>query len=244
MEINKFKGVIFDMDGVITQTAKIHAKAWKSMFDEFLKKRDGLGFTPFDIGEDYKQYIDGKPRLDGVRSFLESRNIILEEENTSDSSADSIVGLGEKKNARFLDILQKEGVEVYPDTIRLAKLWKNQMDLAVVTASKNCHFIMESAGILDLFDVRVDGVYAAEKNLPGKPAPDIFLEASKLMGVDPSLCILFEDARAGVEAGKRGKFGLVIGVEREGSPEGLLNSGADFVVDNLDQVEHKIKTHV
>jgi alpha,alpha-trehalase len=244
MDIKNFKGVIFDMDGVITQTAKIHAKAWKSMFNEFLKKLDGPGFTPFDIGEDYKQYIDGKPRLDGVKSFLDSRNIILEEGNTSDLSADSIVGLGEKKNARFLELLKDEGVEVYPDTIRLVKLWKNKMRLAVVTASKNCQFIMESAGILDFFDVRVDGVYAAEKNLPGKPAPDIFLEASKLMGLNPSQCILFEDARAGVEAGKRGNFGLVIGVARDGSPGGLLNSGADFVVENLDQVEQKINSHV
>lgn len=232
------------MDGVITQTAKIHAKAWKSMFDEFLKEQEGSTFSPFDIGEDYKQYIDGKPRLDGVRSFLESRDIVIEEGNPPDISPHSIVGLGEKKNSRFLELLKDEGAEAYPDTVELVKLWKSTMRIAVVSASKNCQFILESAGILDLFDVRVDGVYAAEKNLPGKPAPDIFLEASKLMGLDPSVCLLFEDARAGVEAGKRGDFGLVIGVAREGSPEGLLNSGADFVVENFSQVEQKIKDYV
>ena len=137
------------MDGVITQTAKIHAKAWKSMFDEFLKEKEGSNFTPFDIGEDYKQYIDGKPRLDGVRSFLESRDIIIEEENPTDFSPHSIVGLGEEKNSRFLELLKNEGAEAFPDTLQLLKLWKGKLKLAVVSASKNCQFILESAGILD-----------------------------------------------------------------------------------------------
>lgn len=232
------------MDGVITRTAKIHAKAWKFMFDEFLLEQKGSTFSPFDIEEDYKQYIDGKPRLDGVRGFLESRDIFIEEGSPSDYSPHSVVGLGEKKNSRFLELLNSEGAEAYPDTVEFVKLWKSKLRLAVVSASKNCQFILESARILDLFDVRVDGVYAAENNLPGKPAPDIFLEASKLLGLDPSVCIVFEDARAGVEAGKRGDFGLVIGVTREGSPEGLLNSGADFVVENLYHVQKKINSHV
>src|SRR5690606_18673725 len=138
MEIHDFKGAIFDMDGVITQTAKIHAKAWKSMFDEFLKARDKSTFIPFDIGEDYKQYIDGKPRLDGVRSFLKSRNIIIEEGSPSDFSPQSIIGLGEKKNSLFLELLKKEGAEAYPDTVEVVKHWKSKLKLAVVSASKNC----------------------------------------------------------------------------------------------------------
>ena len=155
-----------------------------------------------------------------------------------------MVGLGEKKNSRFLELLKNEGAEAFPDTVELVKNLKSKMRIAVVSASKNCLFVLESAGILDLFDVKVDGRYAAEKNLPGKPAPDIFLEACKLLGLNPPVCLLFEDARAGVEAGKRGGFGLVIGVAREGPTERLLNSGADFVVENLYQVEQKIKDHV
>lgn len=243
MDIKNFKGAVFDMDGVITQTAKTHAKAWKSMFDGFLKDREGDSFTSFDIGEDYRQYIDGKPRLDGVRSFLESRGISLEEGNPRHPYGHTVSGLGEQKNSLFLELLKTEGVEAYPDTVQLVKKWKKTMKIAVVTASKNCKHILESAGILDLFDVRVDGLYAAEKNLPGKPAPDIFLEAAKLMGLEPEDCLLFEDARAGVQAGKRGDFGLVVGVARDGSPEELLDSGADFVVETLENLEHKIKSH-
>lgn len=244
MNKKKFKGAIFDMDGVITKTAKIHAKAWKTLFDGFLKDLQGDTFEPFNVQEDYKRFIDGKPRLDGIRSFLQSRNISLEEGQPEDHSPKTIIGLGQRKNSCFLDLLQKEGTEVYPDTIKVVNLWKNEMKLAVISASKNCKFILESAGVLDLFDVRVDGIYAEKENLKGKPEPDIFLEACKKMGLEPDECIVFEDAMAGVEAGKKGGFGLVIGIARDGVQEELIKSGADFVVETLENIDSKIKSYV
>lgn len=236
-----FKGAIFDTDGVITQTATLHAKAWKSMFDSFLEKLRGKDTTPFDIENDYTLYIDGKARLDGIRSFLQSRKIPLEEGDESDpDTADTIHGLGARKNALFLEILNKEGVKAFPDALDLIKRWKGKKRLAVISASKNCRYILEAAGVLEDFEVRVDGVIAEQKHLNGKPEPDIFLEACAQLGLKPTQCILFEDAIAGVEAGKKGGFGLVVGIARNGGEKELKKNGADFVVSSLENIEEKI----
>lgn len=240
---NNFKGAIFDMDGVITQTATIHAKAWKAMLDEFLKSQQGEGFEPFDIEKDYKQYIDGKPRLDGIRSFLESRSISLEEGAPEDHETDTIQGLGKRKNDFFMKLLEEEGVQAFPDALDLIKKWKGAVKLAVISASKNCEYIMKAAGALEYFEVKVDGIVSEEQQLKGKPQPDIFLDASEQLGLDPSQCIVFEDAIAGVVAGKKGGFGLVIGVARNGGERDLINHGADFVVSSLNNVEQKIQEH-
>lgn len=244
-EMRSFKGAVFDMDGVITKTAKIHAKAWKTLFDDFLQQFQGEDYQPFHIDRDYAQYIDGKPRLDGIRSFLKSRKISLEEGGPEDEGhRHTVFSLGDLKNKIFLRLLQEEGAEVYPDTIALVKKWKGKLKLAVISSSKNCRHVLESAGALAFFDVRVDGISSEKKQLKGKPDPDIFLEASKLMGLQPAECIVFEDAIAGVQAGKKGGFGLVIGVARGNGRENLINSGADFVVNSLKNIEKKIKEYV
>jgi len=238
---DSFKGAIFDMDGVITQTAKIHAKAWKELFDEFLKEHEGSSFTPFDSNKDYKQYIDGKPRLDGIRSFLQSRSISLKEGKPGEKYPKTTLhDLGERKNSLFLSLLKNEGVEVYPDTQKLIRRWKGQKKLAVISASKNCEFILASVGMLEMFDVRVDGVISERSKLKGKPEPDIFLEASRKLELDPAECIVIEDAMAGVQAGRKGGFGLVVGVARDGEEEDLLKNGADFVLTSLDLIENKL----
>lgn len=230
-----FKAVVMDMDGVITQTARLHAKAWKEMFDEFLEKREGKDYQPFSIEKDYKIYIDGKPRFDGVRSFLQSRNISLPEGQPGDDiNEDTVYGLGMRKNKRFLELLGQEAAQVYPDALQIVRQWKEEsMKLAIISSSRNCKHVLESAGVLDLFDARVDGMVSEEKKLKGKPAPDIFLEASEILGVSPAQTIVIEDAIAGIEAGKKGKFGLVIGVARHGEEEALKEAGADIVVNTL-----------
>jgi alpha,alpha-trehalase len=239
-----FTGAIFDMDGVITKTAKVHARAWKALFDEFLQGLEGEDFNPFDLDQDYIRYIDGKPRLEGIRSFLQSRNISLEEGSSdSDASLETVHGLGKRKNKSFQQLLAQEGTEVYRDTIEVVKRWKGKIKLAVISSSKNCKPIMETAGILDWFDVRVDGTTSEEKNLKGKPEPDIFLEASKQMGIEPAQCLIFEDAIAGVKAGKKGGFGLVVGIAREGHQDELIHNGADFVVESLENIDEKIKSY-
>ncbi len=233
------------MDGVITQTAALHAKAWKSMFDDFLKDQADGPLEPFDIQEDYRRYIDGKPRLDGIRSFLQARNISLEEGNKEDpATSNTIQGLGTRKNDIFLQILEKKSVQTFPDTLHLLKQWKGKIKLAVISASKNCQYIMKASGAIDYFDVRVDGITAEERGIKGKPAPDVFLEASRQLGVAPSRCMVFEDAIAGVEAGRAGGFGLVIGVARDGQNAALLENGADFAVASLENIEEKIMNHV
>ena len=240
-----FEGAVFDMDGVITQTAKIHAKAWKSIFDDFLKNQAEGRFKPFDIKEDYRRYIDGKPRLDGIRSFLQARGISLEEGNKDDpATSNTVSGLGKRKNDAFLKILEKEGVKTFPDTLHLLRRWKGKLKLAVISASKNCQYIMESSGAMDYFDVRVDGVIAEELGLKGKPAPDVFLEASRQLRLEPARCLVFEDAIAGVKAGRKGGFGLVVGVAREGGEAALLENGADFAVTSLEDIEEKITNNV
>lgn len=237
-----FKAAILDMDGVITQTATLHAKAWKQMFDEFLEKQQGQDYQPLDLYDDYRNYIDGKPRFDGVRSFLASRNIELPEGKPEDEPGKStIFGLGMRKNEIFTDLIDREGVEVYQDAEKMVRQWKEEgIKLAVISSSRNCRRIMEAAGLLELFEVRVDGQISQEKDLKGKPEPDIFLEASQQLGVEPSETIVVEDAIAGVQAGKKGKFSMVVGMARHGEDKKLRQEGADVVVHKLSDLQKEL----
>lgn len=231
----QIKALIFDLDGVVTQTAKVHAQAWKKMFDDYLLKRaseDGKVYEPLNISTDYRQYIDGIPRYDGVRNFLASRGIVLPEGSPEDDpGAETVTGLGNLKNLYFQELVKAGGVQVYPDTVAWLQQQRNQgFKTAIISASKNCKTILEAAKIEHLFDARVDGVVAAELNLKGKPAPDIFLKAAEQLHVSPEEAAVFEDALAGVEAGKAGGFALVVGVDRTGDATRLLNHGADMVL--------------
>jgi beta-phosphoglucomutase family hydrolase len=233
-----FEAVLFDLDGVITATATVHSTAWKQMFDEFLKKQaqeTGTEFVPFDVEDDYKPYVDGKPRYDGVASFLKSRGIDLPRGEPSDTpDQKTVCGLGNRKNELIQEVLATDGVEVFEGSVRLVEyLQKLGVRQAIVSSSKNAEAVLRAAGIIDLFEVRVDGVVAAQMKLPGKPRPDTFLEAARQLGVEPARAVVFEDALAGVEAGVAGRFGLVIGVDREGDPEALKDAGAHLVVDEL-----------
>lgn len=237
-----FDAVIFDLDGVVTRTASIHARAWKQVFDQYRERRlerGEVGFDPFLIEVDYPRYVDGKPRYDGVRSFLAARGIVLREGAAGDGLADETVrGLGDEKNRLYNELLEEGGVEVFDDTVEQIERWRG-MDLktAIVSSSKNCAKVLEAAGLTHLFDVRVDGREAEAMDLEGKPAPDIFVEATRLLGVDPRRGIVIEDAVAGVRAGRAGGFGQVIGVDRDGrARETLLAAGADVVVNDLREV--------
>lgn len=234
----RFDAVIFDLDGVITQTAKVHAAAWKAMFDDFLQRRAaarGEPFRPFDIDTDYRRYVDGKPRYDGVQSFLASRGIALPYGDPADPPAqDTVCGLGNRKNRMFLEVLEKEGVAAYDSTIALIRqLRAHGFRTAMVTASKSGAAILARAGISDLFDAKVDGVDAAELGLRGKPAPDPFLEAARRLDVEPARAVVVEDAIAGVQSGHAGGFGCVIGVNRGDYAAALREGGADVVVRDL-----------
>ncbi|MEA3449019.1 MAG: trehalose-phosphatase [Bacteroidota bacterium] len=244
LNLPKFNAAILDMDGVITQTAKLHAKAWKQMFDDFLRKTQGENFEPLSIERDYKKYIDGVPRFDGVRRFLKSRQIDVSEGSESDSpEEETIYGLGMRKNALFLEILEKEGAHVYPDTLEMMQIWKKAgIKLAVISASRNCEYVIKSAGLEDFFDARVDGVIAKKENIKGKPEPDVFLKAAELLDVEPEHAIVVEDAIAGVKAGKKGNFGLVVGVARNHENTALKAAGADVVVHKLTELEDKMNT--
>ena len=235
---DKWDAVLFDMDGVLTQTAKVHAVAWKQMFDQYLKERAERGgekFVPFEIATDYRKYIDGRLREDGVRSFLESRGIELPEGELSDpSDRETIHGLANRKNELVLELIRTQGVETYECSVKWARrLREIGVKTAVVSASKNCELTLGAAGIADLFDIRVDGHTAARLGLASKPAPDKFLEAARELGVEPSRAVVVEDAISGVQAGKAGGFGLVIGIDRHHDPEGLRQAGADIVVEDL-----------
>ena len=232
---------LFDLDGVLTQTAKVHALAWKRMFDAFLRERateTGEGFRPFALPEDYAAYVDGKLRHDGVRSFLASRGITLTEGTPGDPGTERTVhGLGNRKNTAFLEVLQREGVEVYDGSVRFVEAVREAgLRRAVVSASENCAQVLAAAGIDGLFEVRVDGVVARREGLRGKPAPDMFLAAARRLGVDPARAAVFEDAVAGVEAGRAGSFGLVVGVDRTGNADALRSHGADVVVGDLSEL--------
>jgi beta-phosphoglucomutase family hydrolase len=229
---------LFDLDGVLTQTAKVHAAAWKEMFDAFLREhaqRTGAPFEAFDRPTDYDEYVDGKPRLDGVRSFLASRGIDLPMGSPSDPpDAETIHALGTRKNDRVLELIREQGVQPYEGSVRFAEAAREAgLRRAVVSSSTNCQDVLVAAGIDHLFEARVDGVVAEREHLAGKPAPDTFLAGARLLGVEPSAAAVFEDALAGVEAGRAGHFGWVVGVDRSGQAEALRKRGADVVVDDL-----------
>jgi beta-phosphoglucomutase family hydrolase len=229
---------LFDMDGVVTQTAVVHAAAWKDMFDEFLRSRaeaTGTEFVPFDQHAEYDAYVDGKPRLDGTRSFLASRGIHLPEGTPDDPpGTPTIWGLSNRKNDLVLAKLAAGGVQVYQGSIAYIHAVKDKgIATAVVSASANTVQILQSAGIEGLFDVRMDGVIAKQRGLRGKPAPDTFLAAAEALNVAPDHAAVFEDAQAGVAAGRAGGFAVVVGVDRVGQAEALLEHGADIVVKDL-----------
>jgi beta-phosphoglucomutase family hydrolase len=241
LSADRFDAVLFDLDGVLTDTAAVHARAWKTMFDEFLRdraERHGQPFTPFSIDRDYKTYVDGKPRNDGVRSFLLSRGIELPEGDSDDPpQMETVRGLGDRKNDLVNRLLDDEGVVRYEGSVRLVEQLRDQgIKRAVVSSSKNCAAVLEAAGISNLFDTRIDGVVAAERGLPGKPAPDTFLAAAADLGAPPGRAVVVEDAISGVQAGRAGGFGLVIGVDREGDPNALRSNGADVVVSDLGEL--------
>jgi beta-phosphoglucomutase family hydrolase len=229
---------LFDLDGVLTQTAKVHAAAWKQMFDEYLRRRAeqrGEEFVEFDLHDDYDEYVDGKPRYDGVRSFLASRGIELPQGSPSDDpSEETIDGLGNRKNELVQKLIHDHGVEPYEGSVRYVIAARDAgLRRAVVSSSTNCREVLEHAGILDLFERIVDGVVADREHLNGKPAPDTFLAGARAVGVEPAQAVVFEDALAGVEAGRAGNFGYVVGVDRVGQAEALKSHGADIVVRDL-----------
>ncbi|GAB2612887.1 hydrolase [Paractinoplanes abujensis] len=223
---------------MLTQTALVHNAAWKQTFDTFLEAwsaQHGQAFVPFDPGADYHDYVDGRPRADGVRTFLASRNITLPE-GTPDDGPDqqTVNGIGNRKNILVLQKIKEGAVQVYEGSVDYLKAAKEAgLRRAVVSASANCKDVLEAAGIADLIEVRVDGVTARERKLPGKPAPDTFLYAAEQLGLPPESCAVYEDAQAGVAAGRAGQFGIVIGVDRVGQTQALLDNGADIVVTDL-----------
>jgi trehalose 6-phosphate phosphatase len=233
-----YDAVIFDLDGVITKTAKVHSKAWKRMFDDYLKKHSDGDWKPFS-NEDYRRYVDGKPRYEGVKSFLESRDIELAYGTPGDGpDQETVCGLGNRKNRFFNQLLREKGVEVYSPAVDLLhRLRSAGFKTAVVSSSKNCAAVLEAAGIKDLFDVETDGVDAQEMGLEGKPSPDIFLVAADRLEVKPHRAVVLEDAISGVKAGERGHFALVIGVDRTGHGGDLKAKGADLVVTDLTNVQ-------
>jgi beta-phosphoglucomutase family hydrolase len=229
------RACLFDLDGVLTKTAVVHAAAWKQMFDDYLRRREGEHFRPFDAVSDYDEYVDGRPRADGVRTFLASRGIELPEGADDDPpDRETVHGLGNRKNELVLAKIREEGVEAYPGSVAFVHAVRDaKLATAVVSSSANCRDVLVSAGIEDLFDVRVDGVVAEEQHLAGKPAPDTFLAAARQLGVEPAAAAVFEDALAGMDAGRSGHFGCVVGVDRVGQAEALRAHGADTVVKDL-----------
>ncbi len=232
------RACLFDLDGVLTQTATAHAAAWKEMFDAFLRARaaeTGEAFVPFDPVADYRAYVDGRPRYDGVRSFLAARGIELPEAAPSDSEAvETVRGLGDRKNELVREMIRRIGVTTFEGSVRyVVAAREGGLHRAVVSASENTREVLAAAGISGLFEVRIDGVVAREQGLSGKPLPDTFLAAARALGVAPGEAAVFEDALAGVEAGRAGRFGFVVGVDRAGRAEALRRHGADIVVSDL-----------
>ena len=239
-----FDAVLFDLDGVVTQTEKLHTIAWKALFDEFLGRlaqKNGTPFVPFDAETDYLQYVDGKQRSDGIVSFLAARDITLPYGAPEDDiERETVCGLGNKKNVAFLACLAQKGIEVFDSTIALIKALRQKgLKIAIVSSSKNCKIVLEQAGLTHLFDTRVDGVESATYQLPGKPAPDTYLEAARRLKVRPERAAIVEDANSGVAAGHRGGFGLVLGVARQDNQAALEQHGADAVVTDLADVSVK-----
>lgn len=255
-----FDAAIFDLDGVVTKTARLHAQAWKQTFDEFLRQRAGDAgesagspgssgrsepfepFEPFSIDTDYAEYVDGRTRADGVRCFLASRGIELPEGDAHDpATAMTVAGLGNRKNQLFHELLQEGGVSVYEPAVRLVRALRQRgVRVAVATSSRNGKTVLAAAGLADLFDVRIDGELAAALGLAGKPSPDTFLESARRLGVEPRSAVLCEDALAGVQAGRRGGFGLVVGVDRKRQGGALRESGADVIVSSFEDVTPEI----
>jgi beta-phosphoglucomutase family hydrolase len=232
------RACLFDLDGVLTQTAKVHAAAWKATFDDYLKRRaerTGEPFRPFDELRDYDEYVDGRPRYDGVRAFLSSRGIELPGGESDDPpSAETIHGLGNRKNEIVLRMIREHGVEPYEGSVRYLRAVREAgLRRAVVSSSTNARDVLRAAGIGDQFDTVIDGVVAEREHLKGKPAPDTFLAGARALGVDPAAAAVFEDALAGVQAGRAGAFGFVVGVDRVGQAGALREHGADVVVKDL-----------
>ena len=241
VELTDIEAFIFDMDGVITDTASTHAAAWKRLFDEYLKRiasRSQTEFTPFEIDRDYYVYIDGKLRYDGVLSFLNSRGIDLPYGDPEDRiDRETICGLGNRKDKYYHQYLKSRGVNSYQSSVQfIVNLRSHDVCTAVISASRNATLVLKAANVLELFNVKVDGVDSAKLNLRGKPHPDIFLEAARRLNVLPEHSIVVEDALAGVEAGRKGNFKLVIGIDRAGHGELLKSHGADIVVPDLSQL--------
>ncbi|KUM87982.1 MULTISPECIES: beta-phosphoglucomutase family hydrolase [Streptomyces] len=230
----EIKACLFDLDGVVTRTAVVHAAAWKEMFDAFLREREGEHFRPFD-DHDYDEYVDGLPRADGVRTFLASRGIGLPDGKPEDPpGAETVHGLGNRKNALVLEKIRTDGVEAYDDTLTYIRAARAQgLRTAIVSSSANCRDVLRAIDAEDLFDVRIDGVVAAERKLPGKPHPDTFLAAAHDLGLDAPRSAVFEDALAGMDAGRAGGFGFVVGLDRVGQADALYEHGADIVVKGL-----------
>jgi beta-phosphoglucomutase family hydrolase len=232
---------LFDLDGVLTNTAKVHAAAWKETFDAYLRQRaarTGERFVPFDPVSDYDEYVDGKPRYEGVQSFLASRGIELPRGEPSDPpDAETVDGLGNRKNEILLGLIRERGVEAYEGSVRYVRAAKQAgLRRAVVSSSTNCRDVLIAAGIEDLFEARIDGVVAEREHLRGKPAPDTFLAGARLLGAEPAQAAVFEDALAGVAAGRAGHFGFVVGVDRVGQADALRERGADVVVSDLSEL--------
>jgi beta-phosphoglucomutase family hydrolase len=231
---------LFDLDGVLTQTAKVHAAAWKQMFDDYLRaraKHEGGDFRAFE-DRDYDQYVDGKPRADGVRSFLESRGISLPAGSDDDPpDTETIAGLGNRKNDLVLKLIDERGVQPYEGSVRYVHAVRDAgLPRAVVSSSTNCRAVLEAAKIDDLFDAIIDGTVAERDHLAGKPAPDTFLAGARALGKEPAAAAVFEDALAGVEAGRAGSFGYVVGVDRVGQARALAEHGADVIVRDLEEL--------
>ncbi|MGW1881367.1 HAD family hydrolase [Streptomyces sp. NPDC001970] len=229
---------LFDLDGVLTRTAKVHAAAWKEMFDDYLRRRaerEGVPFVPFDDVRDYDEYVDGRPREDGVRTFLASRGVELPDGTPDDGpDAETVNGLGTRKNDLVLRKIREEGVEAYEGSVAYVRAARDAgLRRAVVSSSANCHDVLVAAGIADLFEERIDGIVAREQRLRGKPAPDTYLAAARALGAEPGAAAVFEDALAGVDAGRAGQFGLVVGIDRTGQAAELRRHGADIVVKDL-----------
>ena len=249
MTRKKFKGVILDLDGVVTGTARVHGLAWESMFNDYLKEkadRDDTPFIPFDQEGDYLEYVDGKPRMKGVESFLESRGIQLPFGDYDDPpNKETVCGLGNRKNKDFQKILRKEGPEVFESTINFIKACRQRrIKVGVASSSRNCKLILELGNIEKYFETRVCGIVSRELNLKGKPDPDIFVVAAKNLGLRPHECVVVEDAISGVQAGKNGNFGLTLGIAREIGSDTLIKNGADLVVSDMSECpgsEHRMQ---
>jgi beta-phosphoglucomutase family hydrolase len=247
VDVSAYQAWLFDMDGVLTRTAEVHAAAWKQAFDAFLKEesaRTGKTYAPFDIGTDYPKYVDGEPRADGVRNFLKARDITLPEGKDDDPpDARTVSGVGNRKNELVLEVMKTKGVKVYDGAVVLVKELRHRgIKVAVVSASENTQAALTAAGIEDLFDARVDGLVVKQLHLNGKPAPDSFLEGARMLGVSADHAVVIEDALAGVEAGRAGKFALVVGVDNHDEVDAhayadqLHEHGADVVVRDLREV--------